>query len=150
MAQGISAVVPENENENNTLGESSDGRVVTVPESTEEALKLFKSELTCGQKFAQNKDFKKALDNFKVAFKYLPSKSSKYAGVCVASAASAEYHLGELRSAKRHAKQALNIFQGLQKREERLEKHINMVLQKVLEDLGEKEVAAVDLASLGL
>ena len=155
VAQGIRAILPVVERlneieENNSLGATSDGKDVVVPDSPEEALKLFKTEFSKGQKFAQKKEFTKALDSFKVAFKYLPSKTSKFAGICVGSAASAEYQLGELRNAKRHATQSLDILKGLPKRDETMEKHVESTLKKILEDLGEKEEIAVDLASLGL
>ena len=60
---------------------------VVLPESTEERLKLFKLKFSEAQKYAQKKEFTNALDCFKVSFKYLPNKTSKYAGICIGSAA---------------------------------------------------------------
>ena len=91
-------------------------------------------------------------DNYHIfdSFKYLPNKTSKYAGICIGSAASVEYELGELRNSKRHAKQALQVLEQLSNRDKKMESMIELTLRKVLNDLGEKKDIDIDFGSLGL
>ena len=57
--------------------------------------------------------------------------------MCIGTAASVEFALGELRNAKKHCLQALNILQNLNIRDKKLEQIFTMTLNKTLDDLGE-------------
>ena len=57
--------------------------------------------------------------------------------MCIGTAASVEFALGELRNAKKHCLQALNILQHLNIRDKKLEQIFTMTLNKTLDDLGE-------------
>ncbi len=57
--------------------------------------------------------------------------------MCIGTAASVEFALGELRNAKKHCLQALNILQHLNIRDKKLEQIFTMTLNKTLGDLGE-------------
>ena len=57
--------------------------------------------------------------------------------MCIGTAASVELALGELRNAKKHCLQALNILQHLNIRDKKLEQIFTMTLNKTLDDLGE-------------
>ena len=57
--------------------------------------------------------------------------------MCIGTAASVEFALGELRTAKKHCLQALNILQHLNIRDKKLEQIFTMTLNKTLDDLGE-------------
>ena len=57
--------------------------------------------------------------------------------MCIGTAASVEFALGELRNGKKHCLQALNILQHLNIRDKKLEQIFTMTLNKTLDDLGE-------------
>ena len=131
-------------------GEDSFASTAVTFASEEEALAEFKKAFQRGQAAAQKADFAGALQLFKDAFRCLPKKDGKFAGVCVGSAAGAELHLGELRMAKIHANQALGILSKLTIKDDKMEAIVQKTLEKTLEELGEKKNVAVSLADLGL
>jgi hypothetical protein len=131
-------------------GEDSFASTAVTFASEEEALAEFKKVFQRGQAAAQQTEFAGALQLFKDAFRCLPKKDGKFAGICVGSAAGAELHLGELRMAKTHANQALGILSKLTVKDDKMEAIVQKTLEKTLQELGEKKEVAVSLADLGL
>ena len=108
----------------------------------DERVGKFKEHFAKGQNLARSKDFQKALRHLKIAFKFLVNTtSSKYAAMCIGTAASVEFALGELQKAKNHSRQALSILQNLHIRDEKLEKVFTITLNKALDDLGEGQIS---------
>ena len=108
----------------------------------DERVAKFKEHFAKGQSCARAKDFTKALMHLKIAFKFLVNTTtSKYAAMCIGTAASIEFALGELQKAKNHSRQALSILQNLHIRDEKLEKLFTITLNKALDDLGEGRIS---------
>jgi hypothetical protein len=130
--------INSNNNNNNYSANLKHAREQISKLKDDERVAKFKEHFEKGQSYAQKKIFQSSLMHLKIAFQYLVNTTtSKYAAMCIGTAASVEFALGELRNAKNHSKQALTILKHLNVRDQKLEQIFTRTLNKTLDDLGE-------------